>query len=149
MKWLTALDLDRWADTIASRADLSEVISALVRASATDIQSFRFPTGDSAQIAGYDGRLTASGLPPYIPDGESVWEFGVTADYLAKANDNYEGRTGNPGAVPPKQTTFVFVTARSGTIPRRRWTSGRTSGEQEGTGKMCELSTLCGLRDRA
>jgi len=69
MNWVTALNLEQWAARIGARTQLSELVSRLVRATAKDIQSFRFPTGDSAQIPGYDGRLTAVGVPPYIPDG--------------------------------------------------------------------------------
>lgn len=112
MKWITALALDRWADTTGARIALSELVSSLIRASSPDIRSFRFPTGDSAQIPGYDGRLTAVGFPPYVPDGDSVWEFGVGEDYLRKANEDFRQRTEVPGAVVRNQTTFVFVTPR-------------------------------------
>src|SRR5262249_46669397 len=74
--------------------------------------SFRFPTGDSAQMPGYDGRLTAKGVDPYVPDGESVWEFGVSRDIVRKANEDYQQRTESPGTVDPRATTFVFVTPR-------------------------------------
>ena len=112
MKWITASDLERWADATDARTTLSELVSALVRASARDVGSFRFPTGDSAQIPGYDGRLTAVGVPPYVPHGESVWEFGTDRDYHGKANADFHSRTDNPrGAVRP-DTTFVFVTPR-------------------------------------
>lgn len=120
MKWVTALNLEQWAPRIGSRTQLSELVSRLVRATAKDIQSFRFPTGDSAQLPGYDGRLTAIGDPPYVPDGESVWEFGNDADYVQKANDDFDARTKNPGNAVPAQTTFVFVTAR-------RWTRTKPS----------------------
>jgi hypothetical protein len=118
LKWVTALNLGNWANTVDARTTLSEMISALVRASASDIQSFRFPTGDSAQIQGYDGRLTAKGAPPYVPDGESVWEFGTTADFLDKANSDYKDRTATPGTAEPKETTFVAVTARIWNAPK-------------------------------
>ena len=123
MKWIHALDLDRWADTLDARATLSEVVSALVRASASEITSIRFPTGDSAQLPGYDGRLVAAGSKPYVPDGESVWEFGTGEDYLKKANEDYDRRTKNPGAVTLRDTTFVFVTPRT-------WQSQNPSIEQ-------------------
>lgn len=118
MKWITALDLDRWADTTGARIALSELVSSLIRASSADIRSFRFPTGDSAQIPGYDGRLTAVGVPPYLPDGDSVWEFGVGQDYLDKANEDFRQRTEAPGAVVRNQTTFVFVTPRRWDRPK-------------------------------
>ncbi len=41
MKWITALDLDRWAKTLQARAVFPGLIGDLIRASATDITSFR------------------------------------------------------------------------------------------------------------
>lgn len=110
MKWITAIHLAPWAAKIDARTALSRLVSDLVRASATKINFFRFPTDDSAQIPGYDGHLSAVGVPPYVPDGESIWEFGVDADYLKKANTDYKTRTETPGTVVPAETTFVFVT---------------------------------------
>jgi hypothetical protein len=122
MKWITAIDLERWADTLDSRNQLSLLVSNLIRASASKIADFRFPTGDSAQIPGYDGRLIAEEAAPYVPGGESVWEFGTDKDYHGKANEDYKKRSASPGDLTPSQTTFVFVTAR-------RWTSSKTSIE--------------------
>jgi len=130
MKWITAGDLERWSDTIDSRTRLSELVSNLIRGSATKITAFRFPTGDSAQLQGYDGRLVAEEVAPYVPGGESVWEFGTSANPLAKANSDYEERTKNPRGVDPAQTTFVFVTSRrwSGKeIPIEEWCNERIS----------------------
>jgi hypothetical protein len=122
VKWITALDLSRWADTTGARTALSELVSALIRATASDIRSFRFPTGDSAQIPGYDGRLSARGGRAVIPDGESVWEFGVGAQYLDKANEDFTRRTNTPGDITKSETTFVFVTPRT-------WATARPSIE--------------------
>ena len=114
MKWLEARHLTSWAERIDARIRLSEIIAKLVRASAAGISAFRFPTGDSAQIPGYDGRLTAIPADEYrefLPEGDSVWEFGTTTDYYDKANEDYAKRTGAPGdSVDMSQTTFVFVT---------------------------------------
>jgi hypothetical protein len=84
VRWIAALDLERWADRMGARTALSEVVSSLIRAASKDINSLRFATGDSAQLPGYDGRLTASGAGPFVPDGESVWEFGVSSDVIRK-----------------------------------------------------------------
>jgi hypothetical protein len=114
MKWIEARQLATWAERIDARIRLSEIVAKLVRASAASISAYRFPTGDSAQIPGYDGRLTAIPADSYrafLPEGESVWEWGTGTDYYAKANHDYSMRTESPGAgVNPEQTTFVFVT---------------------------------------
>lgn len=116
MKWLEAGQLELWARRIDARTRLSEIVAQLVRASAYGIEAFDFPTGDSAQRPGYDGRLQAipaEGFREFLPDGLSVWEFGTSDDYHKKANDDYRARTAAPGeAVNPSDTTFVFVTPR-------------------------------------
>src|ERR1039457_2477077 len=100
MKWIEARHLASWAERIDARIRLSEIIAKLVRASAAGISAFRFPTGDSAQIPGYDGRLTAIPADSYrefLPEGESVWEFGTSTGYYDKANVDYGTRTESPG----------------------------------------------------
>jgi Superinfection immunity protein len=112
VKWVTALELEQWADRIDARSDLIGIVADLIRASASDINSFRFPSGDSAQLHGWDGRLHSVGAPPYVPQDESAWEFGTASDYVTKINSDYTDRTRNPRGVDPKQSTFVFVTPR-------------------------------------
>lgn len=124
MKWITALNLENWAQTLPSRTQFSELIGNLIRASVEKITDYRFPTGDSAQLTGYDGRLiTAEAFLPYVPAGESVWEFGTDEDVLQKVNKDYSTRTQNPGSVDPAKNTFVLVTAR-------RWTGKKVSLEE-------------------
>jgi hypothetical protein len=130
MRWVTATHLEQWADTLSSRTELSAVIGELIRATVPSVSSFRFPTGDSAQIPGYDGRLVSVGVPPYIPDDQSVWEFGTSQDYVSKANEDYRTRTDNPGNVTPGQTAFVFVTPRRwrrADLPVDKWISDKSA----------------------
>ncbi len=117
MKWITANDLESWANTKAAEGALPYLVSSLIRASAPNVTSFRFPAGDSSQIPGYDGRLESEAFPPYVPDGKSVWEFGTGEKYAAKADQDYEKRTNEPGAAIPAETTFVFVTPRAWAHP--------------------------------
>ena len=131
MKWITATELERWSGTHPARTELPELVKDLIRASATDIHKFRFPTGDSAQLPGWDGRLNSLGGFLYVPDGDSVWEMGTPADYLGKANGDYEKRKTSPGAVDPATTTFVFVTPR-------RWQRADPTIEGWINGKLAE-----------
>src|SRR5207237_8653564 len=80
VKWITALDLSRWADTTGARTALSEPVSALIRAAASDIRSFRFLAGDAAQIPDYDERRSPRVVAPYIPRGGSAGAVGVVDD---------------------------------------------------------------------
>ena len=131
MQWVTATDLEQWAGTLASRHALSRLIADLVRASAKTITAYRFPTGDSSELPGYDGILEAEAVDPWVPGGKSVWEFGTGDDPKAKASSDHEKRTGNPGVgVVPGETTFVFVTPRRWRDPddKARWIEERRGG---------------------
>lgn len=112
VKWIRSNNLETWAETLNSREEFAELVRSLVRGSVKEFSAFRFLTGDSAQGPGYDGRLIAKGVPPYIPDGSSVWEFGTDRDYLSKANEEYDKRSRNPLGVSPNEGTFVFATPR-------------------------------------
>jgi len=93
MNWIRAIDLGHWADAVTARVTLPALIADLIRASVSDIGSFRFPSRDAGQIRGFDGRLSARGAPPYIPEGHSIWEFGTDLDYEGKADREYAKRT--------------------------------------------------------
>ncbi|MDG6999338.1 MAG: hypothetical protein JRN15_09510 [Nitrososphaerota archaeon] len=116
MKWLDAGQIDAWSHRVDARTRLSEVVAQLVRASAAGIAEYDFPTGDSAQRPGFDGRLTATpakGFEQFLPAGFSVWEYGTSEDFLKKANEDYKTRTDNLGpTVNPAETTLVIVTGR-------------------------------------
>lgn len=113
MKWITALDLDQWADTIPARVDFPGMVGDLIRASVANISDFRFPSGDKGQVRGFDGVLDAGSDYAFIPDGESVWEFGVTEGGATKANGDYKKRTDQVDGDVRKRTTFVFVSPRT------------------------------------
>jgi len=91
----------------------------------------------------FDGLLTAVGLLPYVPDGNSVWEFGASRDYVQKANNDYRSRTDNPGTITLSDTTFVFATPR-------RWTRidpAKDAWEREkaSEGKWKDVRVLDGI----
>ena len=46
------------------------------------------------QVGGYDGELSTEVGNIFVPDGESVWEFGTTNKKGGKANDDYDKRKG-------------------------------------------------------
>ncbi|PZT11486.1 hypothetical protein [Stenotrophomonas maltophilia] len=113
MKWITALDLDQWADSLPARVDFPGMVGDLIRASLTSISDFRFPRGDKGQVRGFDGVLDAESNCAFVPDGESVWEFGVTEGGAVKANGDYKKRTEELDVEARKRTTFVFVSPRT------------------------------------
>lgn len=109
MRWISALELERWAQTKNSEVDLPGLVSDLIRASVNDISDIRFPSGDKGQVRGFDGVLVCQAGKGFVPKGKSIWEFGTNQDYKAKASGDFEKRSGE---VPPevqRETTYVFV----------------------------------------
>lgn len=120
MRWITALNLQQWADTLAARNVFPGMVADLIRASARDISSIRFPNGDKGQVRGFDGVLEAAGVPPYVPDGLSIWEFGVNAGAAAKAESDFEKRTKEVDKEKRLETSFVFVSPRTWDNPKKK-----------------------------
>jgi len=111
MRWITVKNLEQWAETSGSRTTLAELVRNLIRATAPNFGKYRFPIGEAAQLPGFDGVLVnAQGVPPYVPDGLSVWEVSTEAEPRKKATEDYEKRTAAPGPVNQGEATFVFVT---------------------------------------
>jgi hypothetical protein len=117
VEWLGFQHLEQWAGTLDARAQLSRLVSDLIRASVTEISLIRFPSGDASQMPGWDGHLISEGMQPYVPEGESGWEFGTSEDILKKANEDYETRLEKAEPIEKGKSTFVFVTPR-------RWVGG-------------------------
>jgi hypothetical protein len=111
-----ATDLVQQADRRFMQDQLPALVRRLILATA-DVDSVSFPSGESVQRPGFDGRLIATSGNPWVPDGSSAWEMGCNRDPRRKAEDDYEGR--RPQA--DDATTFIFVTPR-------RWS---TKGEWE------------------
>ena len=92
MRWITASQLEGWAGSEPARASLPDLIADLIWASAREVRTIRFPSGDKSQIHGFDGHLVAAGVTD-VQDGESFWELGTSQDYLAKANGDIKERS--------------------------------------------------------
>ena len=112
MKWITARELEGWADRIDARDEFPEMVRHLILAAATDIGEIRFPGGDKGQIRGFDGWLEAAGSKPYVPEGRSIWEFGVSKNPKKKFLDDYAKRIKEISFTERNSLTFVFATPR-------------------------------------
>jgi hypothetical protein len=108
LKWINARDLEQWSKVISARDALPAMVADLIRASAQDIASFRFPSGDKGQVRGFDGHLVAVGSP-FVPDGVSIWEFGVN-DGVGKANSDYQKRVKQ---VSPEERANIYFRFRN------------------------------------
>lgn len=96
MKWITSTAIKQWADTRTAQEVLPELISRLIRATATNISNIRFPNGDAVHLTGWDGVVESADTIFNISPGISLWECGVNANSLQKANEDYNKRTKNP-----------------------------------------------------
>lgn len=120
MKWITATELQHWAATLSARDTFPELIADLIRATAKEIQAFRFPSGNKAQVRGFDGWLHATGVPPYVPDGLSVWEFGASGANATKALKDFTKRTNEVSGDKQKETTLVLASPYTWDDPQNK-----------------------------
>ena len=120
-RFITENHLDDFARTDASIAQgvIVELIYRLVAASVLAPRDRRFPLPDSINQRGPDGSLDCdTGYPPFVPDGHSFWEIGVSLDARKKASDDYRDLTRTTPEEIRREASFVFVTPHSG---RRDW----------------------------
>ncbi len=110
MRWITALQLEQWSRSIASKTDLAELVGDLIRATAKDIDQMRFPSGDKGSVRGFDGHLVAQSPGLNVPAGVSIWEFGTDPDYKDKLRDDFNSRTKAVPAADQGDITLVLVT---------------------------------------
>lgn len=120
MRWISAHNLQEWSNSLAARTTFPGLIADLITASAANITAFRFPNREKGQVRGFDGVLEATGVPPFVPEGSSIWEFGVTGDVIEKADGDFAKRTKDVDAAVRANTTFVFATPRTWDRPSKQ-----------------------------
>ncbi len=112
---ITARQVAAWADTIDARAQLPALLRTLVHTTGSNLTAVDFPAFDNSQRKGWDGQVTSGSATPWIPRGQSGWEFGCVKTPKSKAEKDYRARTANVPSTERKSTTFVFVTPRNWT----------------------------------
>ncbi|WP_421287854.1 hypothetical protein [Aeromonas veronii] len=120
MRWISAHNLQEWSNTLTARTTFPGLVADLITASASNITAFRFPNREKGQVRGFDGVLDATGAPPFVPDGPSIWEFGVTSNVAIKAESDFNKRTQEVDPLVRANTTFVFVTPRTWDLPSKQ-----------------------------
>ncbi|MCG3646517.1 hypothetical protein [Pseudomonas putida] len=118
MKWINALELGQWADTLQGRDKVPELVAGLIWATSTRVHRLRFLHGDMGQVRGFDGYLNAEANSPFVPDGKSIWEFGTNGAGKAKAEDDYTKRTEEIDAAVRAECTLVIVSPRTWDTPK-------------------------------
>ncbi len=107
-----ANDLNNWSNTVAAGSVLPKIIRRLINGTIENVQFMEFRSDDGVAIGGWDGRLETEEDNTYVPGGKSVWEMGTNKAVKAKADEDYEKRTAEPGEIDPSDTTYIFVTSR-------------------------------------
>ena len=110
---ITALQIAAWADSLNARAQLPALLRTLVHATGSNLTAVDFPAFDNSQRKGWDGQVTSGSATPWIPRGQSGWEFGCDKNPQTKAEADYGARTAGVPAKERKSTTFMFVTPRN------------------------------------
>ena len=115
---ITARQIAAWADTIDAREQLPALLRTLVHSTGSNLTAVDFPAFDNSQRRGWDGQVTSGSATPWIPRGQSGWEFGCNKNPETKAETDYQTRTASVPSKERKSRTFVFVTPRNDAHPR-------------------------------
>lgn len=110
---INAQIIEKWADTLTAREELPALLRRLVCSTGNQLTHVDFPAFDNAQRPGWDGEVESPVPTPWIPAGQSGWEFGCSNRPIEKANADFTKRV---RAIPPGERrvrTFVFVTPRN------------------------------------
>ena len=126
---ITARQIAAWADTIDARGQLPALLRTLVHSTGSNLTSVDFPAFDNSQRKGWDGQVTSGSATPWIPRGQSGWEFGCDKKSQTKAESDYQTRTAGVSAEERKSTTFVFVSPRNWT-GKHNWAKGKKARDE-------------------
>lgn len=121
MKWITAANLDAWGRTNSAEPELPELVADLISATAKDIRSIRFPSGDKGRTRGLDGIVESDGDALFVPKGNSIWEIGTEIDYKGKALEDFKKRSKEITPAEQKDLTLVLVTPFTWDSTKRNW----------------------------
>lgn len=115
MKWITAIDLNKWAETKDAQQYLPELVEKLIYSSVKDVKSFsklRVPIGDKTYLSGFDVDVDSNETIYLVGSGHSVWEIGTNLDPKIKAEEDFNKRIVKKN-IDKANTIYVFVTPRS------------------------------------
>lgn len=154
---ITENQLDAWVRGNAREAQelVVNLVYRLVAASCPNPRERRFPLGDSIGQHGPDGILHVdSGYAPFVPDGRSYWEIGTggntgkevqdktTSDYKSLTKALQENMQENIR----KDSTFVFVTPRSGASAWKEQDQTAWLDERRKTGEWKDVQVIDGTK---
>ena len=95
LNFLDGQAIQEWAALRDAPSELPRLIRHLIWATVKPgtVAKISFPAGSDVTLPGFDGELEVTrGFPPWIPEGQSIWEMSVEAKTGAKAAKDYEKR---------------------------------------------------------
>ena len=110
---IEARQIHDWAEDNRARHLLPVLLRKLVHSTGDDLRQVDFPSYDNAERRGWDGWIEAEAATPWIPEGKSGWEFGVSQDPRCKAEHDHSARLKSVSPIERADYTFVFVTPRN------------------------------------
>lgn len=109
-----ARDIEAWAaDRTETRQQLAVLLRTLVHSTGDGLRRVDFPGGDNAQRPGWDGWVETRAATPWVPQGKSGWEFGVSTEPRRKADRDFAQRLKSTSVDERAELAFVFVTPRN------------------------------------
>jgi addiction module HigA family antidote len=118
---ITARDIEQWVHgNLKARSTLSVFLRKLIHSTGEQLSHVDFPGYDNAEKKGWDGRVDAGAATPWIPLGQSGWEFGCNEDPKQKAEGDYAARVAAISAHERAEMYFIFVTPRKWTT-KEKW----------------------------
>jgi hypothetical protein len=116
---VTATRIAEWAGTREAQASLPRLIRRLVCRQAS-ITQVAIPAGDSVNTPGWDGEVVCEHGSPWVPKGQSYWEWSVESGATNKSNRDYAKRTKQTPQSTRATSTLIVVSARKwGT--KKKW----------------------------
>lgn len=126
---ILANEIETWASSITARTRLSVFLRTLVNSTGISLTKIDFPGNDDAERPGWDGFVTATEGTPWIPEGQSGWEFGCNNEPKAKADKDYLKSVKAIDKSDRSEIIFVFVTPQRWP-GKSKWISDRKTEDQ-------------------
>ncbi|GAB3314749.1 HigA family addiction module antitoxin [Larkinella ripae] len=123
---IIANEIETWASSIGARSRLSVFLRILVNSTGVSLTKVDFPGNNDAERPGWDGWIEANEGTPWIPEGQSGWEFGCNQNPKEKADKDYAKSVNAVNKSSRASITFIFITPRHW-LGKTKWANERKS----------------------
>lgn len=121
MHWITATDLNQWADKKSCEALFPLLIQKLIDASCPTYAKLDSPSVRRQHFKpGWDISCSVIISTPFLPAGELLWELGKSKNYRTKLNSDFKKRTNQTTQEDQEKHIFIFVTPQRWVKPEKQ-----------------------------